>query len=615
MNYLQKITTATRLINLQGNFAPLTAKPELSDNCAVYTDETVQVTALFDRHETGIIKRTDTVKNISSCPISIHTALSRFMLNGGEYEVFSQFSPWCGESQGAWQELITGVCASNSDVRSNASAAPFVAVWNRQTGRGLAFHILSNGTWRFDVRKYFRTGGINNILIELGMDNSNLHLTLQPGESFTLPQILYYEFKDKVDMEAYRLHRYCKEFHQPRAFPAVYNTWMSDFDRISFDKLSAQLEVAKELGLEYFVIDAGWFGPPNAWFRSVGDWKEREDVNMCGRMAEFADKVRSYGLKFGLWFEMERASRFSQAYNENPQHYIFCNNQAFINFADEDACQYLFPIIANLIRKYGIVYIKTDFNASFFWDWQQDSFNAYMNGYNRFMAQLRETFPELYLENCAAGGARLSLSSMQNFDSFWPTDNHSLYTQLEVFKNTILRMPPRALETWITIQSLQNFRPVYDGDFTEKILVSGDACWGGVEVIPESFLYACTAGGPLGISCDLTKLSAATQEKMKAHIAQFKQNRGFWLDAECHILCDTPTMLVLQFCDADYRNLKIFVYAKNPNQTQLTFYPVINEGIYVDGDGNQYTAEALQEDGISVPVKDICALSINLTQC
>ena len=614
MNYLPKITTPNRLITLLGDFPSLTGTPELLEDRAVLQDDTVKVTAIFEPHKTGLTKRTDTVQNITDRPITIHTALSRFMLNGGEYEVYTQYSQWCRESQGLWQALNTGISGTTSDVRTNSSAAPFVALFNRQTGRGLAFHILSNGTWRYDVRKYFRTGGINNVLVELGMDNSNLALTLQPGESFTLPQILFYEFKNKVDMEAYRLHRYCKDFHTPRAFPVMYNSWMSDFDRISYEKLSAQLEIAQEMGVEYFVVDAGWFGPPNAWFGSVGDWKERKDVNMCGRMQEFADKVRACGLKFGLWFEMERASQFSQAYQNNPQYYIFSNKQAFIDFSNPAACDYLFEIIATQIRKYGIEFIKTDFNASLFWDWHQDSFTAYMNGYNRFMARLRETFPTLYLQNCAAGGGRLSLSSMQNFDSFWITDNHSLYTQLEVFKDTLLRMPSRALETWVTIQSLENFRPVYNGDSTEKILVSGDACWGGVEVIPESFLYTCIVGGPLGITCDLTKLSVATREKLKAHIAQLKAQRQFWQDSECHILCDTPTMLVLQFCDEAYKELKVYVYAKNPQQTQVTVYPVTDGGVYTRNNGTQYTAEELEEDGISIPVKDICGASFTLTK-
>ena len=612
MNYLSKITTPNRLITLLGDFPVLAGTPEILDNHAVFQDDTVKVTTLFEPHKTGLIKRTDTVQNITDRPITVHTALSRFMLNGGEYEVYTQFSQWCGESQGSWQPLVSGISAAPSDVRTNSSAAPFVAVFNKQTGRGLAFHILSNGTWRYDVRKYFRTGGINNVLVELGMDNANLSLTLQPGESFTLPQILYYEFKNKVDLEAYRLHRYWKEFHTPRDFPVMYNTWMSDFDRISYEKLSAQLEIAQELGLEYFVVDAGWFGPPNAWFGSVGDWKEREDVNMCGRMREFAELVRKRGLKFGLWFEMERASRLSQAYKDNPQYYIFSNKQAFIDFSNPAACDYLFDIISSLIRTYGIEFIKTDFNASLFWDWHRDSFTAYMNGYNRFMGRLREAFPSLYLQNCAAGGGRLSLSSMQNFDSFWITDNHSLYTQLEVFKNTLVRMPSRALETWITIQSLENFRPVYDGDFTEKILASGDACWGGIEVIPESFLYTCIVGGPLGITCDLTKLSDATRKKLKAHIAQFKNERQFWQNSECHILCDTPTMLILQFCDENYKDLKIYVYAKNPQQSQVTVYPVTDGGVYIHTDGTRYTAEALEEDGINIPVKDICGASLFL---
>ena len=48
----------------------------------------------------------------------------------------------------------------------------------------------------------------------------------------------------------------------------------------------------------------------------------------------------------------------------------------------------------------------------------------------------------------------MALGNLQGFDSFWMSDNHSLYAQLEIFKNSICRLPCRALERWITIQSL-----------------------------------------------------------------------------------------------------------------------------------------------------------------
>lgn len=613
MNYLARIKTIGNIMKLSGDFPMPEGLTETKDNCAIFQNETVKVISTYHPQAQGITERVDTVENVSDKPICVRTALSRFCLNGGEYQVYTQYSQWTEESRGSWQPLHTTVGASNSDVRTNTSAAPFFAVFNEQTGRGLAFHILADCMWQFAVRKHFVSGGNKHVRIELGMDNTNTAIILQPGEVLTLPGILYYEFTNRVDLEAYRLHRYCKNIYRPKAFPAVYNTWMSNFDRITLEGLTAQLAEAKALGLEYFVMDAGWFGAPNIWFHSVGDWEEVQDANLMGQMAILADRVRQHGMKFGLWFEIERASVKSKAANTYPQYFIFQNNNAFLDFSNPEAREYALDILGKHIAHYGIEFIKFDFNSTLNYDTHQDALRKYMEGYQIFVEQLGKRFPQVYLENCASGGLRMNLSSLKGFDSFWISDNHSLYTQLEIFKNTLIRMPSRALETWISIRSIEKFDPVYNGDFAEKILMSGDASWGNLEVIPEDYLYASALGGPVGISCDLTRLSAHTKEKLKEFITQFKADREFWLDSECHILCDTPKMLVLQFCDENYRRLKLCVYGKNADQTAVTVYPVCTpDTVYTHTDGTCYDAGALQVDGIEVPVHGFCATVFDL---
>ena len=613
MDYLAKIKSIKDMICLAGDFFAPEEAATHGDGYAVCENDRVRVVTVITDGGHGIQERVDTVENISEEPVRIRTALSRFRLAGGDYEVYTQYSQWTGESRGAWTPLHTAIGARNSDVRSNTSAAPFFALFNRQTGRGLAFHILEEGMWQYEVRRHYVVGGEKDVRVELGFDNRNTDIILAPGEKLRLPKILFYTFRNRLDMDAYRLHRYCRERYCPKAFPIVYNSWMSNYDRVSLEGLTLQLEKAKALGAEYFVMDAGWFGAPNGWFDAVGDWAESKESGLQGQLAELADRVRRAGLKFGLWFEIERASLKSRAYREHPEYYIPQNGNAFVNFGEPAACDYIFGILAKNIRRFGIEYIKFDFNANLTDDPQRMAFFGYMAGYRAFVARLGREFPQVYLENCASGGLRMSLSSLEGFDSFWISDNHSLYTQLEIFKNTLIRMPSRALETWISIRSLENFGPVYDGDTTEKIIMSGDACWNKLEVIPEDYLHASILGGPIGISCDLTKVSEKTLAGLRRLIEEVKQDRDFWLASECHILCDSPGMLVLQFCDEHYDRLALCVYAREPEQNEVTVYPVVAPGnSYQDGDGKTYTAEALEEDGIYVPVEGICARVLKL---
>ena len=602
MNYKNKVSSISDLFTLHGSFAPLSEKPLSTENGFTVEGEGLSIRSEFYPHSSGVTRRADSIKNTSSEPISLRSALSKFVFNGGEYEVYTQRCFWCAERYGSWQPLVTEVCASNDEVRANAGAAPFVAIYNLQNRRGVAFHILSDGKWRFRVRNFYtQTGQKKNLTVELGLDDSDLDLVLSPGESLELPSVLYYEFCEKNDMDAYKLHRYCNDVYPTRRMPVTYNSWMSKFDNISYDILSEQLKRAAELGCEYFVIDAGWFGRPNAWYDSAGDWVECKEASMAGRMSEFADRVRDVGLKFGLWFEIERASLTSDAYAAHPEYYLVEDGYAFVNFASPEACEYIKGVLFEQIDKYGIEYVKFDFNAVLTYDPERRSFNSYFKGYRDFISSIRERYPNIYLENCASGGMRMALSSLEGFDSFWMSDDHSLYNQLEIFKSAMIRMPSNALETWMTVRSLEQFEPVYGGGISEKILMSGDAGWGHIEALSEDYLKAVAVGGPVCISCDLTKLSQKLFETLRSIISEHKAQRDFWQRSECRILCDTDSLTVLQYNDPSFEKIKIFSFSKLPIQNLTTIYPVTDGGDY-ELDGKILSAAELSSEGIDLDV-------------
>ena len=198
----------------------------------------------------------------------------------------------------------------------------------------------------------------------------------------------------------------------------------------------------------------------------------------------------------------------------------------------------------------------------------------------------------------------MALSALETgFDSIWISDNHSLYEQLRIYKDTVLRMPSRSLERWITVGSTEISTRKYDGSGkAEKILVSGDSGWGHVEAINADYLKACTVGGPIGVTCDLTKCTDNLIELLKNHIAEYKNERDFWKNSECHILCDTDTMLVLQFNDKDYNEVKIFSFVDNAMQNDITVYPVLDmNAAYRDGEGVRLATE-IDENGVTLSV-------------
>ncbi len=606
MNVTIHKETADSLWNTLGNFAECKEPVENKDNTLYACNENISITAKFEKNNDGVIVRQDRLKNISNEALSLYTLSSKFSLDGGEYEVYTQYNGWLNESTGSWQPLISTISAHSKSVRNASDAAPFMAIWSRQHNRGVAFHLNADSAWEMKASKTYIDGEEAAFIeLEMGVYSDGLSLTLAPGEELELPEIIYYEFFNKTDMDCFKLHNYLNEKYPRRELPVIYNTWLYKFDRFTYEDLIKQIEKAKELGVEYFVIDAGWFGEGSEWWKDRGDWNENQTYGTEGKMLEIAQKVRTCGMKFGLWLEPECAGKFAKICHTHPDYFIEGKRSYFIDFSKKEALDYIFNKTCELIEKYGIEFIKFDFNADLKYDVHHSGFMQYEKGHSDYIKMLKEKYPDLYVENCASGGMRMTVRDGKLYDTFWPTDNQSPYVGLDIFKNSILRMPPQWIESWISILSAQNFSYQYDtpgkGD---KIFSTNDATWSNLVSVNMSFLKGFLTGRPIGLSFDLTALSEKDFAELKEFIAKFKADRTFWQNAACHILTDTESMLVLEFRNTDFSRVELLVFTKKANQNNICVYPIVNNKFkYHFSETNTRTAEDLLENGINFPIE------------
>ena len=232
--YLDHVKTIEDLITLLGDFPLPAGQVQRDGDTFRYASDVLEVTVRYEKHPSGVSKRQDAVRNVSDRPITIRTALSKFVFNGGIYEVYTQYDENAAESQECWQKLTTEIAAHGKELRCSFENAPFMGLYNTGSGRGMAFHIGQNCLWMMRARRVIRQSGQRKtVTVEAGVDNSNFSYVLQPGEVFHLPPVLCYSFKNKLDMDAYKLHRYCNDLYMKRPLPVTYNTWMSKFDDIS----------------------------------------------------------------------------------------------------------------------------------------------------------------------------------------------------------------------------------------------------------------------------------------------------------------------------------------------------------------------------------------------
>jgi len=547
----------------------------------------------------GVVSRQSVVRNVGAAPIVLTDMLDAWTLSGDDSEVYTQSNTWQNESAGRWQNLEDVVEAACGGMRACDAATPMLAVWNRRTKRGRAFYALSDGSWI--LRATRRTEG--GVRVEVGYNPRHLNWKLQPDEEARLPEVLSHEFSNRTDLDCHKLHAYwnarCPASEVSLA--PIYNTWLCRFDRLELDFVLKQVARAKEIGFEYFVVDAGWFGPKARWWDVRGDWEESADGWLGGRLDEVSKAVRAAGMKFGFWIEAECASPNARVLKEHPDWFFKADDAVFLDFRKPSARDALLERVCSLVRRYGASFVKFDFNQTAARDPSGRVWTDYIAAYRRFVESVRARNPGIYLEGCAGGGFMMDLGWSRTYDGFWLTDNQSAYAGVRIAKDTMLRLPPRYMERWFTLLREEGLQPDYDGS-TSRLLTTEDAQWSDYRTLSPMRVDAFTAGGPFCMSCNLLTFNGDDLAHFRKLIAETRQDAAFWKMAVGRILLNTPELTVLQYSDVALTDVRI-VAVPSGRAASATVFPTVDSSRTYERDGRRCAGKDLMKDGLPVKIE------------
>ncbi|HWA94002.1 MAG TPA: alpha-galactosidase [Terracidiphilus sp.] len=159
-----------------------------------------------------------------------------------------------------------------------------------------------SGRTRIALKRNAR--GISTVL-GLDPEPGPFRTRIAPGEAFTTPTVFLGTFTGGPDGAANELHAWvravlgnAKTWSNPRYPYTVNNSWGGGMD-VNEAIALRMIADAKDLGLEMFHMDAGWF-------RGVGDWYPDPKKFPHG-LAYVADAAHKAGLKFGLWVDWTQA--------------------------------------------------------------------------------------------------------------------------------------------------------------------------------------------------------------------------------------------------------------------------------------------------------------------
>ena len=229
-------------------------------------------------------------------------------------------------------------------------------------------------------------------------------------------------------------------------------------DRENVPQMIEDADVAAALGVEMYVVDAGWFGnPPNRWSNNVGDWHEGEWMRKGGGLKAVADHAHRRGMKFGLWVEIEAAGSNSTLRKEHPQWLLARDGQPIaggraLDLTRSEVVDFLEHEISRLIQTYQLDMFRIDHNRCIqpagnriYQGFTEDLTWRYYDAFYGMFDRLRNKFPKVVFQNCASGGGRLDWGTLAHFHNTELSDWMRLPRGVKILNGITMSLPPEIL--------------------------------------------------------------------------------------------------------------------------------------------------------------------------
>ena len=480
----------------------------------IFTDRAVITRSVKIRNETG-----ETIKLEKAASFQLDFAHTRRF-----DEVIALPGAHVNERQISRQSVLSGTKVFESRRgTSSHHMNNFIALFHHHTtentGDAIGLQFVYSGNHSFELEK----DQINQLRVVGGINSHRFSWELNAGQSFQTPEmILSYSSQglNKMSQIHHELlrERIARGRHQFAERPILVNNWEATYFDFNSEKIKAIIDEAKELGIEMFVLDDGWFGKRDADNSSLGDWFEYEG-KLTNGLREIADYAHSKGLKFGLWFEPEMISVDSELYRTHSDFLMqepgrmpsASRSQHVLDFTRLDVRQTIEKQMRKILDTIPLDYIKWDMNRSLSDVYsitldpqrQGEVAHRYMLGLYELLEHLITDYPEILWEGCSGGGGRFDAGFIYYMPQSWTSDNTDAVERMKIQYGTSLAYPISSITAHVSAV------PNHQTDRSTSLKTRGETAMSAV----------------FGYELDLTKLSPEEKKQVKDQIISYQTIR------------------------------------------------------------------------------------------
>ncbi|SEO15039.1 alpha-galactosidase [Amphibacillus marinus] len=564
------------------SYETVPGKPSLENLPATYVDEDEEAETLIitlKDHvlnvrlqlfyciytERPVITRHCKFINDSNHIYTLDTAMSMSVdLPDDQFDMLQLNGAWARETHLAAKPLSKGLQAVSSTRGASSHVHnPFLALkrpdTNEHSGEVYGFSLVYSGNFlaQIEVDNY----DVSRVM--LGINPFCFAWKLAAGQSFQTPECVMVYSSQGLNAMSQAFHtlyrdRLARGYWRDRTRPVLINNWEATYFNFNEEKVLDIATTAKDLGIELFVLDDGWFGERHDDSSSLGDWFENKDKLPNG-ISGLAEKIEALGMKFGLWFEPEMVSKGTKLFDQHPDWIIATpertpshgRNQYVLDFSRQEVVDHIYKLMDDVIGSANISYIKWDMNryiteaysSALPSDQQGEVFHRYILGVYQLYERLIKKYPEILFESCAGGGARFDPGMLYYAPQTWASDDTDAVERLKIQYGASMVYPLSAIGSHVS--AVPNHQ---------------------VHRSPSIHTRANVAYfGTFGYELDITKLTNSEQDSIRAQTAFYKEHRSLIRNGHFHRL-QSPF---------DSNETAWMVVAKDKKEALVGYYQVL----------------------------------------
>lgn len=427
--------------------------------------EPIRVTVHTFLDGTDVLQRWLTLENLSDAkmPVGRISVMSGSLYNasktcngGKPYRFGSMVSgAWAWEGDYHTMLLPEGEYCIHRTDPADRFRAPFFTVENLETGVITLGQLGFSGEYKFHFQSS-TYGGEEHLSYRIDLSGDYFPvLTLDEKEAFDTPSFHLCMLSGGLDDAVNQMNDHVRNYAAPYRKDMIIEKAIGPEVDMSLPMVLKSIDKAAEYGAELYFIDASWFGPDKgefSWDVNAGDWFPKES-RYAMPMAEIAEYAHGKGLKFGLWVEIEKIQEQSELFDtEYPPKLRMPNGKYWqpgksrhIDMSKKEGAEWVYNTICRMVEEYHLDFFRIDYNicpihATVGLSGAFD-LRYYQNWYD-VLKRVQKKYPDLIIQNCASGGARLDLGMVSVTANSQLTDQQTPPMTFKILNGVSMQLPP-----------------------------------------------------------------------------------------------------------------------------------------------------------------------------